>query len=371
MTTSVRPTAPSEVRDAVRAAGAHRQRLRIAGAGTWLDAGRPVEADETLHLDGLSGIIEYEPGDLTLTALAGTRLDEIERATRANGQFLALDPFGAPEGTLGATLATASAGPIAHAFGAPRDTVLGLECITGDGLVVQGGGRVVKNVAGFDLVRLMTGAWGTLAVLTSASVRLRALPDVDRTLTLALDSPASSLDATLAELRTASIAPWCAEVVNASLARKLGLEPRSQALLRLAGNAHAVEAQLLAINSIGGTAALPDDIWNRLRQFEDVPATSVVRLSGRPSRLARAWAHALDVAGDAWVHATLGRGIVRIVSDDAMLGTTPFDGTTIVERLPRDRWDDIPPPAIDPISLALRMKFDPHGILNPGILGHP
>ena len=99
--------------------------------------------------------------------------------TSAEGQWLALDPFGARTGTLGATIATGSSGPLAHAFGTPRDNVLGLEVVTGTGDIVRAGGRVVKNVAGFDLTRLFTGAWGTLAVITEATVRLRARPERD------------------------------------------------------------------------------------------------------------------------------------------------------------------------------------------------
>ena len=126
------------------------------------------------------------PGDLTLTARAGTTLAEIERATAAERQLLALDPYGTARGTIGATIATASAGPLAHAFGTPRDLVLGLEFVTGDGAVIRAGGRVVKNVAGFDLTRLLTGAWGTLGVITEVSVRLRALPEMEESVALAV-----------------------------------------------------------------------------------------------------------------------------------------------------------------------------------------
>src|SRR5439155_9619738 len=102
------------------------------------------------------GIVEYVPGDLTLTARAGTTLAEIRDATAAEQQWLALDPHGSDDGTIGATVATASAGPLATAFGTPRDLVLGVEFLTGGGALARGGGRVVKNVAGFDLVRLLT-----------------------------------------------------------------------------------------------------------------------------------------------------------------------------------------------------------------------
>src|ERR671932_594232 len=215
-TTSVTTTA--EVQERVRDAAEHGTPLRVAGRGTWLDAGRPVRADHLLSLESLSGVVEYTPGDLTLTARAGTPLEEIARVTGAEGQWLALDPFGATSGTLGATVATASSGPLAHAFGTPRDCVLGLETVTGAGAVVRTGGRVVKNVAGFDLTRLFTGSWGTLAVITEVTVRLRALPEVDESYILPVEDAAPALDALVGRLRAAAIAPLALELVNAALA---------------------------------------------------------------------------------------------------------------------------------------------------------
>jgi glycolate oxidase FAD binding subunit len=129
--------------EVVRDAHARRTPLRIVGGGRWLDGGRPVRAEATLAIATLAGITEYVPGDLTLTAGAGTTLAEIARATGEHGQWLTLDPFGDDEGTLGATVASASYGPLATAFGTPRDIVLGVEFVTGTGAVVRGGWRVV------------------------------------------------------------------------------------------------------------------------------------------------------------------------------------------------------------------------------------
>src|SRR5215207_1849086 len=161
--------------------------LRLAGRGTWLDAGRPVHATDTLSTRELSGITEYVPGDLTLTARAGTTLAEIRETTKANGQWLALDPPGSDEGTLGATIATGSAGALRTFFGAPRDLALGVEFVTGAAVVARGGGRVVKNVAGFDLTRLLTGSWGTLGVITEVTVRLHARPEADESMAVSVD----------------------------------------------------------------------------------------------------------------------------------------------------------------------------------------
>ena len=142
MTATMIDASVGELRDRIRDAAERNVTLRIAGRGTWLNAGRPVNATENLSVRGLSGIVEYVPGDLTLTARAGTTLAEIRDATAANNQWLALDPHGADDGTIGATTATGSSGPLATHFGGPRDLVLGVEFVTGTGAVARGGGRV-------------------------------------------------------------------------------------------------------------------------------------------------------------------------------------------------------------------------------------
>jgi len=153
------PRDTRDVADAVRDADASRTGLRIRAGGTWMEAGTPVAPGlRTLDVGALRGIVEYVPGDLTLTARASTTLAEIDEATRPHAQWLPLDPFAAPGATLGATLATASWGPLSGSIGLPRDLTIGLEFVDGRGIVVRGGGRVVKNVAGFDLVRLTVGA---------------------------------------------------------------------------------------------------------------------------------------------------------------------------------------------------------------------
>ena len=159
-------SSPDTIQDLIRDAMRSGTPLRIAGRSNWIDAGRPVGATRLAALSTHSGIVDYVPGDLTITVRSGTTLGEIEDITGQEGQWLPLDPFGSKDGTIGATIATGSFGPLAHAFGRARDLVLGVEFVTGDAKVVRGGGRVVKNVAGFDLVRLITGSWGTLGVST-------------------------------------------------------------------------------------------------------------------------------------------------------------------------------------------------------------
>jgi len=162
------------IAEAVRDAAAGHTPLRIVGRGTWLDAGSPVSATERLTLSDDSGIVAYVPDDLTVTARAGTTLREMGERLGAHNQWIALDPEGAPDVTLGATVATCSFGPAAALYGTARDQVLGMTVVLGTGEVIHIGGHVVKNVAGFDLTRLMIGAWGTLGVITEVTLRVRS-----------------------------------------------------------------------------------------------------------------------------------------------------------------------------------------------------
>ncbi len=368
----------TDVVEIVRAAHAARTPLRIVGGGTWLEAGRPVAAKTGIDVLPLSGITEYVPGDLTLTARAGTTLAEIDAATRAHRQWLPLDPFGPPLGTLGATLATASAGPLASSIGSPRDVALGLAFVSGDGKLIRGGGRVVKNVAGFDLVRLAVGAWGTIGVVVEATVRLRARAEADETVGLRLPPTAREVAELLGAIRRAAVAPLAAELISASLAQRIGVGAESLLLVRLAGNAASVRAQRAETARCAPAADVAADVWERLAGAEP-PSSWIVRLSGRPSELARLWECALGLVDGAGglAHASLERGVVRCWLDganppmhEAAVGALDAAGTRIFERLPAAVWLRLTVPAADdPLSRAVRHAFDPDRILNPGILG--
>lgn len=363
----------NDIRDAVRDAAAARAPLRVAGRGTWLDAGRPVRASRTLSLSALTGIVHYEPGDFTLTARAGTTLPELAQATLPHRQFLALDPFGDFDGTLGATIATGAGGPMAYAFGGPRDNVIGLEVVTGDGAVVRCGGRVVKNVAGFDLTRLFTGSWGTLGVITEVSVRLRALPPVDQTYAMAVDDRPETLGKLIAALRVASIAPLAMELLSPCAPLRVAAPTL---LVRLGGNQASVSAQRNALATFGDVEEASTDLWHTLRGAEP-PAAIVARLSTRPSHVADVWAQAREAiagAAGALLIASVGRGIVRCIVPEAAHDTARqlarCDATVIFERLPAELWSELAPsPVSDRLSRSVKDRFDPFHVLNPGVLG--
>ena len=374
----------SAIADQVVAARARGRALRLVSGATWLDAGRACTAADRLELGALSGIVSYEPGDLTLTAGAATSLADIARVTAAEGQWLTLDPGGAPGGSIGATIATASAGPLASAFGTPRDHVLGCEFVSGTGDVVRAGGRVVKNVAGFDLVRLVTGAWGTLGALTEVTVRLRARPEEDVTLAVRVDASnaAGAGERAWRWTRESEFRPLAVELVSPSLAGRLTGSEEARLLVRLGGNASFVRAARSAVAALGDSKLVASSVWDALAVSQSASGVAF-RASALPSRIGALCA---DVTGLAerlggHAHATLTRGVVRCVvpapADDHALErlladlSRLGDGVTIVgERMPPSFWHRLALPASTAtLALGVRRAFDPDHIMNPGILG--
>jgi glycolate oxidase FAD binding subunit len=376
---AVGASAMNALRDRVLDAGMRGIPLRVEGQGTWLDGGRPTRTSEAISTRELVGITEYVPGDLTLTARAGTTLAEIRDATASHGQWLALDPHGGDRGTLGATIATASAGPLATSFGTPRDLALGIEFLMGTGVIARGGGRVVKNVAGFDLTRLFTGSWGTLGIITEMTVRLHARPEADESFAISLDDSAA-IERVRRVLRHLPFTPYACEIVNAVCAALLGVGERETALVRLGGNAQAVRAQHAALCELGDAREIAVDVWEKLRMCEPAGAM-VFRMSHSASEIERTWTEATAVATGCpgtLLHASPTRGVVRCIvppSDTAAewlrrAFKAPTMTTHIGERLPSDLWTIVSSaPALDAISRGIKRTFDPKSVLNAGILG--
>src|SRR5499426_433688 len=197
MTDTLKPRDSKEVEDAVQWALADGKALEIVGGGSKRAIGRPAQTDLTLDLSGLSGVTLYEPEELVLTAKAGTPLAEIEALVAARGQMLAFEPpdYGGVLGgerahaTLGGVLAANLAGPRRIKAGAARDHFLGFSAVSGRGEAFKSGGRVVKNVTGYDLCKLMAGSWGTLAVMTEATIKVLPRAETEASvLVLGLDA---------------------------------------------------------------------------------------------------------------------------------------------------------------------------------------
>jgi glycolate oxidase FAD binding subunit len=222
--------------------------LRAADIG-----GRRVRIGDDLTTDGLTRILEHEAGDLTCTVEAGLRLSALQAALARPGQRLSLDPPGDP--TIGALLAENVSGPLRHRFGAPRDLVLGVTLVLADGTVANAGGKVVKNVAGYDLSRLVCGSRGRLALVVRASFRLHPLPKARRTLVVETADPAAVVSA----LGRLQVEPSALDV----------LHPGRVAVL-FEGSPRAVDAQVDAVQALVGGVDGDDEVWaeSRRRQGE-------------------------------------------------------------------------------------------------------
>lgn len=378
--TPIVPTLPRshsrEVARQIRDAYDARRPLRVVGAGTWLNNGAPVDAAETISCANHRDIVEYVPGDLTITVGAGMSLAAIAEATSAHDQWLTLDPFGSSSGTIGATVATASSGPLAGAFGTPRDLVLGFEAVTGTGSIIRGGGRVVKNVAGFDLVRLFTGSRGTLGVITEVTLRLRARPAKDVTVAIAIDGTVGGIRSVGRALREWPFTPMAAEMIDGVCAGAIGLPQSTTLLLRLGGNARAIASQRQRAASLGKSADVDVAVWEKLRAIE-TGATAVIRLVDLPFAFAERWTDAQQIAGRGGV--VLGspaRGSIRCVLGD--VDTARITALRSRSKTVTLAFDTLPTPAswhsltaeMSPTSIDSRVRtaFDPAGIMNPGIM---
>jgi glycolate oxidase FAD binding subunit len=278
------PANAAELSALVQDVRERRTSLRVEGAGTWTGAGAPVArvrpAAERISIRGMSGIEAYVPADFVLTARAGTTLAELEAETAKHGQWCPLLPWGTDEGTLGATFATATTGPCARALGRPRDIALGLEFVDGTGAIVISGGRVVKNVAGFDLTRLVVGSFGSLGIITQVTVRLRARPPIDQTWCLTpRDGVAENTAARAEALRRAEIVPLACEPIDSRSAHGLHLV-NGMILVRYAGNRALVDAARASLGDFTISEADPG-LWTKLRALDPYPRVLAPRAGGQ------------------------------------------------------------------------------------------
>ena len=187
MSEIIQPTTAGEVAAALRRASDARQSIVIRGAGTKSDWGRPAaRIDAVLDMRRMNRILAHEHGDMTATIEAGATLRDVNQALAAHEQTLPLDPPFADRATIGGLLATNDSGPLRHRYGTPRDLVIGIQLATTDGVLSKAGGRVVKNVAGYDLSKLVTGSFGSLAAIVSATFKLAPLPAASKTMKIAV-----------------------------------------------------------------------------------------------------------------------------------------------------------------------------------------
>ncbi|MGH7529802.1 MAG: FAD-binding oxidoreductase [Gemmatimonadales bacterium] len=368
----VAPGSPDAV--ALLLGTAHQEgwRVRIEGAGTWLSSDAP--ADLAITTRRLDRVLAIEPPDLTATAEAGIGLDQLRQQLADRGAWLAVDPPGLAGRTLGSIVATATAGPLRQGFGPIKDHLLGVTFVTGDGRMVQSGGRVVKNVAGYDLTRLQAGGFGAFGVIVLVHLRLRTLPRAD--MTYLLEGSRDDLTQVAEDIAAAGLTPAALELVSPALARR----ERWVLGARLAGSPALVAADETGLGAATGgrfTALRAEEahaFWMRLAEgFAVRPVT--FRIGGTAS----ASDELLDLVqhqfGDEWVSASPAAGVIRWTGDATVdrlqhLRRTlaGMEAPLTLERAPWPLRHAVGHfgayrEGVGPLVSGLRRTFDPGGAL--------
>jgi glycolate oxidase FAD binding subunit len=354
----MRPETIEELAKIVAEAAAAGGKLELRGGGTKADVGAPRQA-QIVDMTGFSGIIDYDPAELVLTAGAGTPLSEIEAAVAERGQMLAFEPHG-DGATIGGVVAAGVSGSRRLSRGPVRDHLLGFKAVSGRGEAFVGGAKVVKNVTGYDLPKVIAGSWGRLAALTE--VTLKVLPRGPVTLTLAV----AGLDPAAAVALMSKAMGSQADV--AAAAHVPGLTA-----IRLEGFGPSVAARRVMLETQAGARALAEDqaegFWRSMRTLSLLGDGPLWRMIVPPSRgpdvvaaLKADWM--MDWAG----------GLVWLTSQDAhavRAAAEAAGGHATLVRAPEAMRRDIPalhpqPSGVAALEQRVRRAFDPMGVFETG-----
>jgi glycolate oxidase FAD binding subunit len=399
--TVFQPSDAAQVAEVVAWASAESQSLEIIAGSSKRGLGRPSRAEHRLDVSRLAGIVDYEPAELVLTARAATPMAEIEAALEAKRQMLAFEPpdwraliGGGGEPTLGGVLACNLAGPRRVRAGAARDYFLGFSAINGRGEVWKAGGKVVKNVTGYDMCKLQAGAYGTLSVLGEATVKV--MPRPETACTLLIQGMADEI--AIAELSRALNTPYevsAAAHLPATVARRSGVAPVAEGLgavtgLRLEGPAPSVAFRANALETLLGhgirlDAADTAHFWaeiGRVRPLLETTDRCVWRICPTPSFSPSVMSALRARFASADAYYDWGGGLIWLSLDASEAGsdggaeavraaTTPCGGHStlvVASDAIRGTTSVFEPQqgALAALMRRVKTSFDPRGVLNPG-----
>ncbi len=388
---AVRPGDAEQVGAVLRLCGEACAAVVPWGGGTAIEVGNPPRAAPVALLtDRLCGLIEHDAANLTVTVGAGMTLGALDGVISGQGQFLPMEPPRAERATAGGAVAVNLNGPRRAHCGSARDLVIGARAAQADGTLIKAGGKTVKNVAGYDMCKLLVGSMGTLGVLTELTLRLLPVPETSRTVAVWGDDPSDLLRLS-GRVLASPLLPAAVTVVDAVAAGALGRNAAGL-LVRATGFEAAVARQVRDVTAWAAQADLDAEtlegeaegaLWQAIRDFAwvgdgiairvTVPSGDVPAVFGRLRSTLPAStgvvAHA--ASGTIWIHAdpagftAAALGAVREIS-------AGHSGNVLVARAPRgvkasgDVWAPVPPPRTLEIMRAIKQAFDPNGILNPG-----
>jgi FAD/FMN-containing dehydrogenase len=363
-----------------------------SGSGTWLCAGNPLTRTEVIISTGrLNGVIEHGPADLVASAPAGITLKAFNETLNRGGQWLPLDPPDDGRATLGGVVATGMGGAQLTGYGSPRTFVIGMKVVLADGKICKAGGRVVKNVAGYDLCKLFTGSYGTLGVICEVTVKLRPLPARETTIS-ARGSLQSVFEAGWSVYKT-GLFPVALELFSADVknpSRVTSSPGEVQLLIRFAGIEKTVDYQIDKATELLGRLALRDieiinddkRIW---RDLQLAPLANSLGLSYRiavkPSQVQRMIETVVEHVDQETVwQAGVADGRIRVMQTDKAAANSQtlialrasaeaLGGSLIIEHAPPrvksevDAWAALP---ATKLMTRVKQELDPAGLLSPG-----
>jgi glycolate oxidase FAD binding subunit len=358
------PSDPAEVAESLRSAASQGTVVVPWGAGTKQDLGNPIQqCGLVLSLERLNRVVEYVPADMTITVEAGMRLADIQALTVPHGQTVALDPPRADRATMGGIAATASCGPRRMAYGRVRDLLLGCRVALPDGRLIKAGGKVVKNVAGYDLTKLMIGSLGTLGIITEVSLRLRPVAADRRTLLFGFSVLEEALDAAEKVMRS-ELLPAAVTVLSPAAARRLQAPGEWSLALALEESVENNAYQTGRLKEMfGGAVEAQPSFWDNVANYGDCfGAAFRLKISTTISDLA----NQLQDAGplEIVVYADSGTVLLYGFAPDAARTGAVLESGPVALRKQFDVWG--PPRPEWKLTERLKQTFDPARILNRG-----
>jgi glycolate oxidase FAD binding subunit len=382
----VEPATAAETATLLAWASSQRLSTVIRGGGTKLGWGAPPgPIDIVLATTRLRGALEHRHGDLTATVQAGESLLAINRQLASLGQWLPIDSA-FDEATIGGIVATNDSGPLRSRYGTPRDLVIGITLAMTDGRVVKSGGHVVKNVAGYDLGRLMSGSFGTLAAIVDVTLKLLPMPVESKTLVARYDE-AAAMCADVVRMAGSQLEPAAFDVC---VRHAQGEAPQNTLLVRFATSPEAMNAQADAARALLSTdvADVADSeesaLWDEQVRHQWASPGTMVRLGWLPAALPQVLAILDEVrresggAVDLRARVVTGAGVLRVEADDAgaeravtlLRARAPVVSNVVVLRASTalkmrvGAWGS--PASAASVLKSLKRTFDPEGILNAG-----
>ncbi len=380
---TVYPNTQEELAAVIACARQNCWALLSCGSGSKLDWGGLVKGVKiAVSTTRLNRLVEHAVGDLTVTAEAGMKFADLQEILGKAGQFLPIDPAYPQQATLGGIIATADAGSLRHRYRGVRDLLLGMTFVRSDGKIAKAGGRVVKNVAGYDLMKLFTGAYGTLGIISQVTFRVYPLPESSGTVILTGETNALAQATQI--LLSSALTPTAVDLLSPKLVEKLSLGKGSGLVVRFQSIAESVKQQSARLLEVGeklglqGTSCaesdehqlwqkLPETVWN-----SSTKSAIICKIGIRPSEAVPA-INELPVQ-DAWIHAGTGLGVLRFeaATADTLLqvrrGCEAKGGFLTVLAAPGhikqglDVWG-YTGSAID-LMRRIKQEFDPENILN-------